>query len=203
MIQKQDVDLAIIRKHSTLPSYSNPTVIPDAVFDTLTPIFIIRHPVFSVPSNYSSLLETSAIRPGDEDWDLITGIGIQRHLFDFFRRRDSQPPLVIDGDDTVWKTPEIGKKVCEALRIGTSGISDQWQAVPEDQRSKDPLLRHFLQVSDNSTGIVRTTDAPPDNNLERECEKWIESYGSDVAKLLKQRVEENMPHYDYMKQFVL
>lgn len=159
MVQKQDVDLAIIRKQTIIPSYSNPTMVPDEVVNTLTPTFIIRRPVFSVPRNYSSLLKTSEIRPGIEDWSLITSTQTQRHAFDFFRNRYSCPPWFVDGDDVVWNTAEIGQKVCEAVRIDPSRISDKWEAVPEAKGSKVPLIKHFLQVSDDSTGVVRTTDA--------------------------------------------
>ncbi|KAI5361102.1 hypothetical protein Slin15195_G122140 [Septoria linicola] len=141
---------------------------------------MIRNPVFAVPSNYKGFSQTLTIRPGDEDWDLITGMQIQRYLFDFFRKRDGRAPLVIDGDDVVWRTAEVGSK--------------EWEAVPEGQRSSDALLGHFLQDINDSTGIVRSTDAPRDAGLDSLYLAWVASFGEQVATLLRVKVEENMPH---------
>lgn len=200
MVLKQDVALAMIRNEK-VPKLSNLTEIPDSVFDILKPVFIIRNPVFSIPSNYVSLGKTSDIRPGDEAWDLMTGTPLQRHLFDLFRERDGHPPLVFDGDDVVWNTEEMGRKICEALNLDPSGISEKWEAKPEAERSSDPLIRHFLLDSDNSTGIIRGTHAPPDGNLERAYETWVAKFGEDAAKVLEQRAQRNMVDYEYLKQY--
>lgn len=201
MVHKQDITLAVIRDEDLVPSPDNPTVIPDHIFETLTPVFIIRNPVFSTPSNYKGFAETSTIRPGDEDWKAITAIKLQRRLFDYFKLREGRAPLVIDGDDVVWRTKEVGKGLCQALDIDFEGLTESWEAVPENERSDDPVIKYFLQTIDDSTGIERSTVSPPDADVEKAHSKWVEAYGEDVAKELMITAKANMPHYDYLRQF--
>lgn len=202
MLLQKPLALALIRNQTPLPSYSNPTFIPDKIFSTLIPIFIIRHPAFAVPSNYESFIATSKIRPGDEDFQLPTKLATQRFLFDFFKQRDGKAPLVVDGDDVVFRTKEIGSAVCEALSIDPSGLRETWEPKPESERPKDPLVRHFLQVSDDSTGILRPENGER-KGVEETMEGWEGKYGREVAGQLRGVVEGNMEAYEYMKGFAV
>ena len=92
----------------TLPH--NPTVIPDDLFPNLTPVFVIRHPLHVIRSNYESVVASSQIRPGHEDWTLATSLKTPLLLFEYFNERDGHPPLVVDGDDVLWRTQEVGEK---------------------------------------------------------------------------------------------
>lgn len=201
MVYKQDVSLAIIRNQILTPAPSNLTVIPDHILESVTPVFVIRNPVFAVPSNYTALERTSHFRPGDEGWKLATGMQLQRRLFDFFNDRDGRPPLVIDGDDVVWRTEPVRDGLCQALEIDPQALSETWEPVPEHQRSKDPLIKHFLHSIDESTGIERPSQTHPEPDLVKTHNKWVEKYGRGVADQIKLTVEENMSHYEYMRQF--
>lgn len=201
MVYKQEVSLAIIRDQVPTPVPSNPTVIPDHILGSVTPVFIIRNPAFAVPSNYTALERASHFRPGDEGWKLATGMQLQRRLFDFFNDRDGRPPLVVDGDDVIWRTESVRDGLCHALELDPQGLSETWEPVPEHQRPKEPLLRHFLHAIDGSTGIEHPSQTPPDPDLVKAHNKWIENYGREVADQLKLTVEANMPHYEYMREF--
>nr|POF00399.1 hypothetical protein CFP56_75680 [Quercus suber] len=202
MVLKQDVTLSIIRGSwdGQIPR-SNPTVIPDQIFATLRPIFIIRNPVFSVPSSYISFSETSQIRTGDEDWTTIIDLRLPRMIFDYFKANSGATPIVIDGDDIVWRTSEVGKKLCQELKLEYGGLSDVWEPVPEDQRSPWSVIRHFLQTIDASTGIERPSQNRPNDDIEIARSRWAERFGAEVAEALVKDVERNRPHYEYLKQF--
>lgn len=182
---------------------SNPTVIPDHIFNKLVPVFVIRNPVFSVPSLHQGYHHGPGFstRFGGEIWNMGSGTALQRRLFDYFVDRDGKPPLVVDGDDTVWRTAELQYKLPEALNIEPGGLSDQWEAVPLEKRHGLEVVRRFLQTIDESTGIEHPSKNPPDPNLDKAYMKWVDQCGEDHAKELKSAVELNMPHYEYMAQF--
>lgn len=201
-VHKQEITFASIRNEPVdIPVSSNPTVIPDHIFATLTPLFIIRKPVFSVPSNYIAAVDTTAIRPGGEDWKLMNAVPLQRQLFDHFCKRDGHPPFVVDGDDVIWRNEEVRDKLAQFLDIDPQGFSQTWQPVPEDERSEDTMLRYFLQTIDDSTGIERNSEEPPDPDLNKAYTKWSAKYGQEVADQLRGTVEGNMPHYEHMARF--
>lgn len=205
MVYKQDITLALIRNQNVdIPVSSNPTVIPNHIFDSLVPVFVIRNPIHAVPSNYIGFKETSKLRPGGEDWKLITGVPLQRRLFDHFRERNNgKYPLVVDGDDVVWRTAELRDNLCQALDLDSSGISSSWDVTPQDKRHEHSLIRYFLQTIDDSTGIEYPSGERPEANLDKAYEKWVGEYEQEVADLLRSTAEENMPHYEYMAQFKL
>lgn len=181
---------------------SNPTMIPDPIFDVLTPIFIIRNPIHAVPSNYINFRQSSQLRINGEDWRLVTGIPLQRRLFDHFHnRRGGNCPIVVDGDDVVWRTDELRDKLSRALDLDPEGLSSVWEAVPEDQRPKGPVMQYFLQTINDSTGIIRSSKQRPEADLNMAYQKWVEEHGQKIAEQLRATVEENMPHYEYMVQF--
>lgn len=33
--------------------------------------------------------------------------------------------------------------------------------------------------------------------------EWVDKYGEDAAKMIKQTVADNVPHYEYLKQFAI
>lgn len=202
MILQQDITFSVIRNSQDLSkSELNPTVIPDHIFNTLRPVFIIRNPVFSVLSCYVSFSQETQVRPGEEDWETITDLRLQRLVFDCIKENRGVAPIVVDGDDVVWRTQELGKALGRALDLDPQGFSDRWDAVPKDRRSKWPIIRHFLATIDASTGVERTSPIRPDPDLETAFRKWTELYGAEVAGALKETAEKNMPHFEYLRQF--
>lgn len=205
MVLKQDVLFALLRGEiATIPAWiTNPTVIPDHIFNIVTPIFVVRNPVFAAPSNYIMFSQTSNLRPdGGEDWRAVTGVPLQRQLFDHFRQRNNgKPPLVIDGDDVVWRTNELRDNLSQALGLDAKGFSSTWEPVPAGKRNEHPVLRAFLQTIDDSTGIERSGEKRPDATPQKAYEKWVGEYGQELADQLRLTVETNMPHYEYMSQF--
>lgn len=201
---KQEVLFSMIRdQEMKLDAGAKPTVIPDHIMKTLQPIFIIRHPVFRIPSLYISFARTTAIRPGDEDWVALSNLRSQRLIFDYFKNHTDKVPIVVDGDDVVWRTEELGKALGHALDLDSADFSETWSAVPDEESSKWPIIRIFLETIDASTGVERGSAGRPEVDVEVACQKWAEMYGADVAKALKGTVEESLPHYEYMKQFAI
>lgn len=201
LVLKRSIAFPLYRNDSSsIPTQpANPTYNPDEMFQTLTPIFVIRNPIFATPSNYDTfLLADPTVIPGTGAWARFTTLRTQRYLLDFFLQRDGVPPLVIDGDDVVWRTQEVGQKICSALGIDPKGLRERWEPVPEEKRSPDPFLKHFLKVSDDSTGIERTSETAPKADLREAVKKWKTKYGVEVAGHLRETVERNWEDWKYL-----
>lgn len=41
------------------------------------------------------------------------------------------------------------------------------------------------------------------STIESENREWAEKYGPEAQKVIRQTVDENIPHYEYLKQFCI
>lgn len=148
------------------PSYQasglggNPTHIPDDMFKALTPIILIRHPALSINSIYRTTLAVNMQRPGEEDFDLIAMNRPVRVLFDYFTAQ-GRPPIVVDGEDLLWRTDEIAKGICASLpqNLDPSGFSDTWTPTTKEEIEKmNPLVYQLTKDMHDSDGIRRPAE---------------------------------------------
>lgn len=134
---------------------SNPTVLPDNVFDAFTPIILIRHPALAVDSIYRGALSFTQQRPGDEDFSIITPTRQLRLLFDYYRSR-GQTPIIVDGEDLLRRTKEMSSALCERLGIDAAGLSDTWSPASQQNIDKmNPLVYMLTKDIQESSGIER------------------------------------------------
>ncbi|KAK4507725.1 hypothetical protein PRZ48_001460 [Zasmidium cellare] len=202
MIVKQDIVFSLVRGPSPVTMPANPTVIPESIFQSILPVFVIRSPLHVIPSIYASSIATMALSPSDEDWKILTGIVTQRLLFDHFRTALNRTPVVIDGDDLVWRTEEVRRGLSKALSIDPAGLSDTWEPLPKELQHPNPLIQAFTSTINTSTGIERSESGPPPElPLDVVVSQWADLYGADIARGLKVQVEENMPHYLHLRGF--
>lgn len=54
------------------------------------------------------------------------------------------------------------------------------------------LHRHILLTLGQKTSTV-----------ESENKEWAEKYGPEAQKVIRQTVDDNIPHYEYLKQFCI
>lgn len=201
---KLELVLGLIRDEIQTPEQlgRNPTHLPDEIFDTLRPIILIRHPSLSIKSIYRSALELTKQRPGDEDFDLICLNKPLRILFDYFRAQGRQP-VVVDAEDMLWRTDDMTKTLCDSLgSVDPESLSDKWEPTSQAEMHKmNPLVVMLTKNILESSGIERPSEKPVDPSIEITFQGWRSQYGEDVALYLKQLAEENMPHYEYLRQF--
>ena len=156
-----DIQLDLIRKRDEgFPPFErplpNPLPVPDHILDKFTPIVLIRHPVLQVDSLWRSMLVNSQCRPGDEDFDLITSTRHSRLLFEYFRHaRGGKVPIVVDAEDVLWRTKELGDKLCTAVNLAPGGFKDTWDPMPEEQKSSNWFVRAMTTTMTESIGIER------------------------------------------------
>lgn len=135
----------------------NPTHIPDSMFSNLTPIILIRHPILQTDSSYR-ILGNEAFKniPTDEDFQIGQSLQFAKFLFDMFTAQGKQP-VVVDGEDTLYRTDEMTRGLCEKLGMGLDpeAFSDVWEKAPEDAVPKHVLTKAFTSTIYASTGIER------------------------------------------------
>ena len=104
----------------------------------------------------------SQCRPGDEDFTLITSTRQSRWLFEYFRQTRGQTPIVVDGEDVLWRTQDLGKSLCSVLDLDPNGLTDKWDPLPEEQRHPNWFIAAMTSTMTDSTGIER-----PDKQVSR------------------------------------
>ena len=135
--------------------FANPTVMPDHLLNELTPIILIRHPVLQIESVYTSMLAYSQCRPGDENFDLITSFQYHRLVFEYFRLSRGITPIVVDGEDILWRTEELAEKLGKAIGVDPAGFKGSWDQLPKDWWSSSPFVLAMTKTIHESTGIER------------------------------------------------
>lgn len=203
-LYRMDLLFAMLEDEAVEPDTENPTCLPNSVWDEITPIFVTRNPIFSVPSNMSVFKKTHAViqpKAINKLWGKITDMRFQRQLFERMKTKLGRTPIVIDGDDTVWRTQQLGDALSRALNIDPGHFSVVWDPVPEDKRSKSPLLNYFLKTINDSKGVEPPSPAPPTPDIDEAYKEWVDEFGEEWADDLKSTVERNLPHYEYLRQF--
>jgi hypothetical protein len=153
---------------------SNPTIIPDDVLDTFTPIFVIRHPILMVDSLYRCQLLVMGQLPTDEDFEAFGTLRFCRILFEYYKSKGTTPALV-EAVDFIYKTKATMDKLCKTIGIDPEGIKDTWDPLPEEY------------MPDHHVAIAFTGDMMRSSGLERrnkEVRPRHSGNGFTVSKLL-------------------
>jgi hypothetical protein len=217
---RQDITFALLQGHNYTPDDlgRNPTYLPDWLFETCTPILVIRHPAFQIPSLYNALSSTSRTVPDDEDFEFTSSLHYSRLFFDLFKSQ-GRTPVVVDGEDVVWRTEEMATNVCNAIGIDPSGATEQWEPTPSHERTPNPVAQHFLSTVYDSTGVERPAEKvrpsqsvvvyasdrliQPEEPLDIDAhmKKMEKKYGQEITNQLRVYIEKNMADYEYLRQF--
>ncbi|KAL8659860.1 MAG: hypothetical protein Q9226_000225 [Calogaya cf. arnoldii] len=193
---------------------TNPSVLPDSFFRTLSPIIQIRHPAISVPSFYRAIISVSPERDvysqkffsgANFAWPRITFDWFCEHVYPQRKetlRGHSSWPLVVDGDDLLNENERVITAICSLANLDTKGILKEWNPINEDIQQKQPdEVRRFLSTLQASNGIIKSGLKGEDIVVEEEAEKWVKEFGPEIANRLKEVVEAMMDDYMYLAQF--
>ena len=154
---RQEIVLALFQgeEYTSADLGHNPTYLPDWLWDTCTPVMVIRHPALSVASFWQKISQTSHLAPGDQDFTFTTSLHYCRLLFDLLKSQ-GRTPIMVDGEDVVLRTEELTVNICNALGIDPTGAKEQWEPTPEDQLHPNPIVREFTKTIHESTGVIRS-----------------------------------------------
>ncbi|KAI0123276.1 hypothetical protein BJ170DRAFT_104400 [Xylariales sp. AK1849] len=195
----------------------NPTMLTWDFFSGITPIILIRHPALVVPSYYRAEKAVFCLDADDEDFAAMTSLRWARILFDAHNEswkaansdgavNSSKCPIIVDALDVIHNTEELLPKLCELIRIDPAGIQYHWDPVPRDQWPQDPIMRGFFKDMLSSSEVQRGSTRKPEEeymNLDTKTTEWVEEFGTETARSLRRRVDEEMTNYQYLRQFKL
>ncbi|KAJ3798960.1 hypothetical protein GGU11DRAFT_778918 [Lentinula aff. detonsa] len=181
----------------------NPTLLPDRIIASMSPVLIIRHPIFT----YTSYMRAATVFGGtafDSEFQLMATYRWQRIIYDFYReyydKADSEWkkdwPIVVDGDKLVEDTKGQMQKFCALTGIDESQIEYSWNASDENLNT---TYRAFVGTIKGSTGVIKKSDSSLD--VEEHMKKWTEEWDERVAQQLEKAVEASMEDYEYLLKY--
>lgn len=198
---------------------TNPTIFSDAEMLSWKPLFLIRHP----SAVYSSWLRAE----GEPMPDLHTAVSrmftmlrAQREVFEWYQHQrqhhqGTPTPIVIDADDIMLSSPETPEsalhKLCDALGMDKSKLVFSW---PADEAARtagagidnglqgDARVGRFLHTIRSSTGVENAKIAR-DCDLDACVEEWKQTFGSEAAVMLAERVKESEDDWRYLSRYCL
>ncbi|KAH8166490.1 hypothetical protein CIB48_g1766 [Xylaria polymorpha] len=202
----------------------NPTVIPLEVLKKFHWTFLIRHPRRGIPSYVRCCSPPLSETTG---WDHFmpseSGYVELRRLFDYLREqglvgpsvagRDSETKkakdevsiTVLDADDLLDKPEQAIRAFCEQTGIPFCPDMLEWDDEENQKYVADAFAKWNGWHNDaiNSKGLTARTHPKKPVTEESENEEWRQKYGEDGQKIIRACVEENTPHYEYLKSFAL
>ncbi|KAI1191308.1 P-loop containing nucleoside triphosphate hydrolase protein [Nemania serpens] len=204
----------------------NPTVIPLELLRKYHWTFLIRHPRRGIPSYVRCCTPPLSETTG---WDHFkpseSGYVELRRLFDYLREQriigpsvagrgpapgtktgEGEIPItVLDADDLLDKPEEAIRAFCEHTNIPFSPTMLQWDNEEDQKRVTEAFAKWNGWHNDaiNSKGLTARTHPKKPVTEESENEEWRQKYGEEGQKLIRACVDENIPHYEYLKSFAL
>ena len=199
---------------------TNPTVLPDSFLETLSPVFVIRHPARMIPSFYRATKDSNlGSDVNDGDFPVQATFRWSRLAFDWYvqnvcgspslpgpykksERTGPSWPIVIDGDDLI-NDDNVVQDFCKQLEIDPQYLQTSWDKASEEQKAKQGvLITRFLSTIQKSTGIIKSGKTD-DLDLAQEKEKLVDEFGQEIGEMLMGFVDRAMPDYLYMWQYRL
>ncbi|KAI1393517.1 P-loop containing nucleoside triphosphate hydrolase protein [Hypoxylon trugodes] len=211
-----------LRKSADYTEEGNPTVIPLKILKKFHWTFLIRHPRRGIPSYFRC-----CVPPLDE----VTGFKkfmpneagyIElRRLFDYLREQKTIGPSVageanghhggeititiIDADDLLDHPEPVVKAFCKETGIEFSPDMLTWDDEENQKYVSEAFAKWngFHNDAIHSKSLTARTSAHKTVTDESENEEWRQKYGDEAQKVIRACVDENIPHYEYLKSFAL
>jgi len=216
--------------YSTAAEPGNPTIVPEALLKQFHFTFLIRHPRSSIPSYYRCCVPPLQELTGFDYFDpKEAGYVELRRLFDYLRsvgqvgpkmcgREDATNGVnghtngdagekieicLIDADDMLDDPYAMIEKYCGSIGIPYSPDMLKWNKPGDQEHAKAAFekWKGFHEDALETEGLNPRKHAP--KTEEQMMKEWTEKYGEEGAKLIKKTVDENVEHYEYLKQFAI
>ncbi|KAK8089408.1 hypothetical protein PG997_004369 [Apiospora hydei] len=112
---------------------------------------------------------------------------------------------MLDADDLLDHPYEVVEAFCKETDIDYSPDMLVWDNPEDQQHVKDAFEKWFGFHNDaiHSTSLAPRTKAHKTVTEESENNEWREKYGEEGMKIIRESVNENIPHYEYLKQFAM
>ncbi|KAM3421983.1 hypothetical protein BST61_g2360 [Cercospora zeina] len=195
--------------YESLYSERNETVLPDAYLLSWRPIFLIRHPIRVFESTLRNMTTVfkecadSITRNATDSSKAATihsqsTFTFQRSLYNFYVSHGVRP-IVIDADDLIVNTKAIAQKLAAQIGLDPEKLAYEWDpASPDEVKNRATHMRIMLTTLDTSRGIVSDKLGATAGSPEEMMPAWVETFGEKKAQFLKEKVEKELPDYEYL-----
>lgn len=177
-------------------------MLSDDMMLSWVPIVLIRNPILV----YESWLRAEGEPYPDlnsQYSNIYTTLRFQRAVVDWYTSQDSSSPVIVLDADDVIERREVMEKLCELVGMDKDRLLYVWQATSTPAKFLSNVrFKRFLQTISDSTGVMpgKTSSGI---TLESREKKWIEEFGADRAAILRERVAESWPDYQYLRSMRL
>lgn len=208
----------------------NPTVLPLEELRKFHFTFLIRHPRRSIPSYYRCTIPPLSKVTGFVDFmPSEAGYLELRRLFDYLCGEGVVGPArageeaadsddsddsddsstvaitVVDADDLLDKPAAVIEAFCREVGIDYSPDMLRW----EDEENQRYAVRAFAKWNGFHDDVINSTYLKPRTHgcktatTESDNKEWLEKYGEKGQKIIRDCVDANVEHYEYLKSFAL
>jgi hypothetical protein len=189
------------------PEPGNITLLPEAELRKFQWVFLIRHPRRALPSLCRCMTPPLSDTTGFEGL-LRSDVGIEplRELFDFVVDKGivaREDVVVLDADGMLDRPEDTIAELCR--RVGIEFDAQrmlEWTV--EDREFAEKAFEKWKGWHEDaleSDCLRARTTKRKEPTVEEENACWREKYGDEMQKLIRQYVDENIPHYEHMKKF--
>ncbi|KAF7190422.1 hypothetical protein HII31_08136 [Pseudocercospora fuligena] len=195
-VMKFEVVQELLQKGSMDKPPRNPTYIPDELFFSMrNPAILIRHPALVVPSYFRAQNVKQKYAIGDEIVKAWTMQSSAKFLYEHLLALAINP-VVVDGDDVMYKSSDLCAKLCALWQLDPSGVRFEWQEGSEVEKSF-PLSDGYMNVTFGSKGIVQREPKIVDIDVEES--RWRHEFGEETAAAMRVLVDADLADYEYLK----
>lgn len=120
-------------------------------------------------------------------------------------KEDQVTITVIDADDLLDHPAEIVEAFCKETGIPFTSDMLEWDN-PEDQKHVEEAFSKWVGFHNDaikSKRLSARTQGHKTVTEESEDKEWREKYGEEGQKAIRECVNENVEHYEYLKQFAI
>ncbi|KAL5612791.1 hypothetical protein BROUX41_004125 [Berkeleyomyces rouxiae] len=186
----------------------NPTTIPLAELQKFQFTFLIRHPRRSIPSYYRCTLPPLVEMTGfDEFMPNEAGYVELRRLFDYLVSSGVVPKdriVVLDADDMLDQPEKVIREYCARTDIEYTPNMLEWTK-EDDEKAMEAFekWKGFHEDALSSSSLRPRKHPQKPVSREEDDAAWTAKFGEKGQKVIRQCVDDNEEHYNYLKQFAM
>ncbi|KAI9789544.1 MAG: hypothetical protein M1816_005951 [Peltula sp. TS41687] len=195
--------------YPTAPEPNNPTVVPKSILQKFHFTFLIRHPQSSVPSYYRCTIPPLdqvtgfySFMPTEMGYDEL------RRVFDYLRAEKLVGPRIAGQQPSFEdnkKHEEI--EICVTTRTTSSttqrGSYPRIAASDEQAEQSFAKWKGFHEDAIHSQGLKKRESKKAQKTDEEYDGEWIEKFGEEAARTIRETVNGCLDDYRYLKRFAL
>ncbi|KAH8895012.1 hypothetical protein GQ53DRAFT_642601 [Thozetella sp. PMI_491] len=203
----------------------NPSVMPTDLLKKFHWTFLIRHPRRAIPSYYRCTVPPLKDVTGFHEFmPNEAGYEELRRLFDYLKDEGIVGPVrageqngasaeagdgvsitVVDADDLLDQPAKMVEAFCREVGLEYSLDMLKWGDDENQQYAANAFAKWigFHNDAISSTSLRARTHALKAPSPEQEDQEWRKKFGDHGQKTIRQCVDANVEHYEYLKRFAI